>query len=89
MFRGDLLAFFIGSGDQSAASEMVGSSKQACGALLDGGDGLGREELSFHSGNGQVVGEVVLHLIEVDAFEMASGHNPGGKRPPNVRIDVA
>lgn len=47
--------------------------------MLDGGYGLGREKLGFDSGNGKVVSEVVLHLIEVDAFEVASGHDPGGK----------
>lgn len=80
MFSGDLLALFIGGGDQSAASEVVGSSKQAAGALLDSGDGLGREELGFDSGDGQVVGEVGLHLIEVDPFKVASGDDAGRKR---------
>ena len=66
--------------NQSAAREVVGSAQQASRALLDSGDGLGREELGFNPCDGEVVQQVVLHLIEVDTFEVASGYDAGGKR---------
>src|ERR671919_302647 len=50
------------------------------GALLDGGDGWWGEELSFHSGDTEVMGEVELHLLEVDPFEMASGDDARSQR---------
>ena len=34
----------------------------------------------FAEKRGEMVGEVVLHLIEVDAFQVASGHDAGRKR---------
>ena len=46
----DLLALFIGSGDESAAGKVVGFAQEAGGTLLDGSDGGGAEELGFHPG---------------------------------------
>ncbi len=52
----DLLAFFIGGGNESTAGKVVGFSEEAGGTLLDGGDGLRAEELGFDPGDGEVVG---------------------------------
>ena len=73
MFGGDLLAFFIGGGDQSTAGEMVGFAQQASRALLDSGDGRFGEELRFDTGDSEMVGKIKLHLFQIDPFEMASG----------------
>ena len=51
VFGRDKLALFVGSGDEGAAGEMVGSAQQASGTLLNGSDGLGGEELGLDPGN--------------------------------------
>ena len=39
MLGRDLVCFFIGSGYECAPGEMIGSSEQAAGTLVDGGYG--------------------------------------------------
>jgi hypothetical protein len=47
--------------------------------LLDGSHGGLGEELSFGPGDAQLVGEVMLHLFEIDAVEVASGDDARGQ----------
>ena len=47
--------------------------------MLNGSDGRLGEELSFDTGDAQVMGEVKLHLFEIDSFEMTSGDDARGQ----------
>lgn len=43
-------------------------------------DGVVVEETVRNAGDGQVVNNVVLHLLAIHAFEVASGNNAGCQR---------
>ena len=58
---------------------MIGLSEEAAGSLMDGGDGGLIEEVVLDACDGEMVAEVVLHILAVDAFEMASGDDSGGE----------
>ena len=75
-----MLALFIGGGDESTAGEVVGFAQQASRSLLDGGDGLRGEELGFHPGDGEMMSEVELHLLEVNTLEVTASDDTGGQR---------
>ncbi|MBM2806645.1 MAG: hypothetical protein HW419_4538 [Deltaproteobacteria bacterium] len=47
---------------------------------MGGGDGRVREELNLDSGDPQMVGEIKLHLFEIDSFEMAFCHDARSER---------
>lgn len=44
--------------------EMIGSSEEASGSLLDGQDGFLGKEMFFHSSDLQVVIQISLHVFE-------------------------
>ena len=51
-------------------------------SLLNGRDGLGREELVLDAGYFEVMVQIVCHLLPVDSLQVCLGHDPGsqGKR---------
>jgi len=46
---------------------------------MDCGDGGLVEEVFLDPGDGEVVPEVLLHILTVDPFQMATGHDAGGQ----------
>jgi len=72
MFRTDNAEFFVCGGDERAASEGVGPSQESAGVLVDGEDGLVREQAVIDAGNFQVMMEVIGHFVEFEAVEMGS-----------------
>jgi hypothetical protein len=56
--------------------------------LLDGGDSLREEELGCHSGDGKIVGQAVLHLIDVDAFKVASRDDARERQGGSVLVGL-
>ncbi|CAO0821559.1 hypothetical protein DFAR_2480009 [Desulfarculales bacterium] len=75
---GDDLSLFLSGSYDRASGQVVGPSKEAAGALLYGGDGRIREEILLGVWGFEVVQEVGLTVLEGDAGQMASGHDPGG-----------
>ena len=73
MLGADGHGFFFCRNDQGPAGEVVGFSQKPPGALVDGGDGGVIEEVAGNPCDGQVVLEVELHLLSVEAFEVAAG----------------
>ena len=64
MFSRDGAVLFKGGGDESPPGEMIGSSEEASGSLLDGQDGFFGKEMFFHSSDLQVVIQISLHVFE-------------------------
>src|SRR4030043_1418742 len=44
---------------------------------MDGGEGGGVEEVFLDPCDGQMVSEVLLHILVIDSFKMATGHDTG------------
>ena len=79
MFWRDEVVLLLGGGDECASCQVVGSSEESSGALLYGGDGWFGEEVLLYARDLEVVQEIGLHVLEGDAGQMASGHDPGGQ----------
>ena len=46
---------------------------------MDGGEGGGVEEVFLDPSDGQMVSEVVLHVLVTDSLQMATGDDTGGE----------
>ena len=67
----DSHGFIFCGDDDGAAGKMIGFSEQASGTLLDSGNGCFIEDVVFNPCDGEVVIEVLLHLLTSYAFEVA------------------
>jgi len=76
----DSHGFIFCGDDDGAAGKMVGFSEQASGTLLDSGNGCFIEDVVFNPCDGEVVIEVLLHLLTGYAFEVATSHDTGCQR---------
>ena len=79
MFCSDCHALLFGCRNEGSSGQVICLSEQAPGALVDSGDGGLIKEVFLHPCNGQVVSEILLHVLSADSLEVASCHNPGGK----------
>jgi hypothetical protein len=79
MLRSDSQGLGIGGGDEGASSQVICLSKQASRTLMDGGDGMLIEEVFVDSGYGEVVLEIILHVLTIDPFEVSSGYDSGSE----------
>jgi hypothetical protein len=79
MFRCDGDTLLSCCCDQGASGKMICLSKEASGTLADGGEGSRIEGVFLHPCDGQMMPDVVLHVLAVDALQMAAGHNTGGQ----------
>ena len=68
--------FLIGRRDESSAGQVVCFSKESARALVNGGDGGFLKEVLLCSGDFEMMAEVLFHLPSIDAFQVASGHDP-------------
>src|SRR6056297_2859809 len=70
----------LGSGgNQRAPGQMIGFAIKPPGALVDGGNGGRIIQVSFNTGNLQVMADIGFHPLPVNSFQMAPGHHPGGQ----------
>ena len=67
-------SLFCGDND-GASGQVVGFSEQSTGTLLDSGNGCFIEDVVFNPRDGEVVLEVLLHLLAGYAFEVAASHD--------------
>ena len=79
MVGGNDLGLLGGSGDECTSGQMVGFAEETTGTLLDGGDGRFLQGIGFQAGQGQVVSQVVGHLLAVYALEMGPGDDSGSQ----------
>ena len=79
MFGSDGHGLLICRCDQCASCQVVGFSEQAAGALVNGGKGRIVKKGVFDAGEGEVVGEIFLHLFSVHGLQVASGDDSGSQ----------
>ena len=79
MFCGDDQGLFFGCGDEGASGEVIGSSEESPRALMDGGKGCGVEVVFLNPCDGQMVSEVVLHVLVTNSLQVAAGYDTRGK----------
>jgi hypothetical protein len=61
---------FQGRGQKGTTGEVVRAAQQTSGALVDGEHRLFGQEGGFSSGDGEVVGEIVAHMIELEGLQV-------------------
>ena len=79
MFGIDGDGLLLCGGDERAPGQMVGFPEEAAGGLMNGGDGGLVEEVFLDAGQGEMMFEVLFHMVSIDPFEMASGDDSGGQ----------
>ena len=80
MFCGDDHGLFFSCGDEGSSGEVIGSSEESSRSLMDGGKCCVVEEVFLDPCDGQMVSEVLLHVLVIDTFQMAAGYDTGGQR---------
>jgi len=80
MIGGDGQRFVFCRDNNSAAGQVVCFSEQPSGALMNGGYRRFIEDVVRSPADIEVMAQVFVHLAAGDAFQVAAGHDPGGKR---------
>ena len=63
--------------DHRPSGHVIGFAQQTTGTLMDGGNGGIFKRIGFNAGQSQMVSQVSMHSLQIDALQMASGDNPG------------
>ncbi len=84
MLGGDGGAALLGGGEQGPPSQQVRPAPQPPGALVDGGDRLLAQEVCLTADEGEVMGEVLLHVDPLEALPVGAADHPGGERAGGV-----
>jgi len=77
-----------GGGHECAASERTGTAEQAAGTLVDGGNGVGREERLGPTGDRNMVVDVFTHVLTREGFYVAAADDAGSKRAGSVEEEL-
>jgi len=75
MFGGNEIAFLCGCSNESAPSQVVRSSEQAAGSLMDCGHGLVGKEVLFYSSDGEMMDQVSAHLTLIQRLQVSPSHH--------------
>ncbi len=80
MLRGNGCGLLLGRCDESAPGQVVGFPEETSGTLMDSSDGGLIEEVLLYPGDGEMMPEIVLHVLAIDPIQVASGHDAGCQR---------
>jgi len=65
--------------DQGASGQVICLPEDAPGALVDSGEGGWIKGSFLYSCDGQMMFDVVFHVLAINPFQMATGHDTGGQ----------
>ena len=78
MLRGRDGAMFDGCSHEGAAGEVACTAEHAAGALVNSRDGIRSEERHRAASDGDMVGEVVGHVIALECLHVAAADDARG-----------